>query len=185
MTSSAQWRREARLALRYAGIPDHLVPLGNGVFAVIDPEDASRVRQYPWWLRADNQGRNRYAWTRPIIGQRRKLLLHRFVLDAQPGEIVDHINADGLDCRKANMRRADRRINAINRRKVRGAASRYKGVSFIAKTGRWRAMIGKGVGHIGVFDVEEDAARAYDEAARAKYGPLARLNFPREGEQAA
>lgn len=90
---------------------------------------------------------------------------------------IDHINGDRSDNRIDNLRLATRGQNLCNGR-ARGKASRFKGVSYHAQRGRWRAFVN--ARHLGLFDNEEDAARAADRGALEQYGEFARLNFPEE-----
>jgi HNH endonuclease len=101
------------------------------------------------------------------------------------GEEIDHANGDGLDNRRANLRPATHGQNQQNSRKARTygglpPTSRYKGVSRFSA--RWKAEIRSPLGYfyLGLFDKEEDAARAYDAKAEQIYGAFARLNFTRE-----
>jgi len=94
--------------------------------------------------------------------------------------VVDHINGNGLDNRKANLRLATRRQNQFNRRQRCDAVlSKYKGVTFRKKTNKWLVRIGYCGRRInlGLFDNETDAAKAYDEAAKELFGEFAALNF--------
>lgn len=121
-------------------------------------------------------------------GKARTLLLHREILRAPPGLQVDHINHNGLDCRRHNLRLATRRQNQANSLKPRGnRTSRYKGVYRHSGSDKWRACIRRRgrTTALGCFDCELDAARAYDEAARHEFGIYAALNFPRLGEVSA
>jgi hypothetical protein len=98
-----------------------------------------------------------------------------------PNEEVDHINGDGLDNRRENIRLASPTQNQQNKRKQSApASSRYKGVTFKTARGRWEASIrvdGKNT-FLGRFHDEEAAAHAYDAAARIHHGRFASLNFP-------
>jgi hypothetical protein len=112
------------------------------------------------------------------IGQK-QILLHRFILGLTDGKIlVDHKNGDTRDCQRSNMRIATEGQNRANQKKTRGA-SRFKGVTLHRKSGKWDAQIGGRMGHrhLGRFDSEEDAARAYDIAAKERFGEFARPNF--------
>ncbi len=96
------------------------------------------------------------------------------------GYCVDHINGDGLDNRKDNLRIVTIAENNYNKRKSKNVrSSQYKGVSIDKRTNRWRAIIYYKYRKInlGMFGDEIDAARAYDEAANELFGEFAKLNF--------
>lgn len=92
----------------------------------------------------------------------------------------DHINHNGLDNRKANLRPATRAQNSYNRKKyANNSYSKYKGVSFKKKGQKWSAQISinNKMKFLGYFHREKDAAKAYDAAARKLHGEFASLNF--------
>jgi AP2 domain len=97
---------------------------------------------------------------------------------------TDHINHDGLDNTRANLRPVTAAQNAQNKRPQEGGASRYRGVTW--DRGKWRAVIhlNRVPRHLGSFDREEDAADAYDRAALEMYGEYAYLNNARTGAAA-
>lgn len=110
-------------------------------------------------------------------------LLHRLLLDAPKGLEVDHINGDGLDNRRCNLRIATKTQNRQNIHMGRGAC-RFKGVQPTTQSKRWMARIqvnGKSV-YLGCFRTQEDAARAYDRAARCHHGEFARTNADLYGD---
>lgn len=106
--------------------------------------------------------------------------MHREILQPGPGFEVDHVNGDGLDNRRANLRECVRTQNNANHGLGRLNASGFKGVSWDAANRRWRTSISAAgvTRNLGRYDRPEDAARAYDRAAVATFGDFARLNFP-------
>ena len=107
--------------------------------------------------------------------------MHRFLLGAKSGQMVDHVNGDKLDNRRANLRLATNSQNQANRRAVRGA-SQFKGVCRQRRPASkdvWVARLvveGRQL-HLGSFDDEVSAAKAYDAAATKHFGTFAHLNF--------
>jgi hypothetical protein len=106
--------------------------------------------------------------------------MHREIIRASDGEMCDHINHNGLDNRKVNLRLATRYQNAWNRRKPNvNSRSKYKGVSWNEREKRWHARIqvnGRSR-FLGTFKDELEAAKTYDAAARKYHGAFAALNF--------
>jgi len=105
--------------------------------------------------------------------------MHREVLNMANYMYVDHINHNGLDNRKANLRLATKSQNAWNSSGRRGRSG-FKGVSFEKKTGLWRASIAYHgeKKYLGNFHDKREAAKAYDRAAKKYHGEFASLNFP-------
>lgn len=151
------------------------IPLTRGQFALVDEEDYELVNKSSW--SAECRGRTSYA-----VGKRggRTICLHRMVLNAPDGSDVDHINGDGLDCRRSNLRCSTHQENCFNARKRSSpTSSQYKGVSWHRRSGKWSAQIcvhGSKV-HLGLYATEIDAAEAYDAAAVLHFGEFARLNL--------
>lgn len=162
------------------------VRLGSLGVALIDAADSELVNQYSWFQSRDYKtGRTIYAVTQvQRNGQRRHIQMHRIITGAKPGEIVDHINGNGLDNRRCNLRICTHAENQRNQAKTRGS-SRFKGVSWHKAAGKWSASIrcdGKSR-HIGLFAIEEHAAAAYDRKAIELFGEFARLNYPQPATQ--
>ena len=160
------------------------IPLSNGGVALVDDEDYERVASGPKWQYHALRHRYRtYGYAqRKVCG--RTQLLHRLILNAPRGAIVDHINGDGLNNTRANLRICSYAQNTQNRRKSAArASSRFIGVYWHKRNRAWAVEVG--VELVGYFHDEEAAGRAYDKTARKRYGEFARLNFPREGEQSA
>lgn len=167
--------------VRY-GYAFRLIRLAQPQYAKVDPDDYDRLRRYEW--HAHKGGKSFYARARAPgarTANRTCLSMHREVLDVPAGMVVDHINHDGLDNRKANLRPATRSQNAYHRKKrSHTAQSKYKGINWSEQTGKWQATITfeKKRISLGYFRSEIDAARAYDGAAIKYHGEFASLNFP-------
>lgn len=99
----------------------------------------------------------------------KKVMLHTRLLNPGQGFVCDHINGDGTDNRRENIRVCTKQQNSMNRKSMSG----YKGVRYDRKTGMWNANIG-----LGTFDTAEQAALAYDRIAKQVQGEYAKLNFP-------
>ena len=99
------------------------IRVGHKRYALIDDDDAERVARFDW--RAVASGKTFYARAETQALGTNWRLLHRYILDAQPGELVDHISGNGLDCRKVNLRKATPLQNARNRHKTQS----YRGLS--------------------------------------------------------
>lgn len=144
----------------------------------VDPEVYEWAQHYRWRLVGSKRGI--YYPARTLAGLVQKL--HRLVIGARPGQIIDHINGDPLDNRLCNLRICTQSQNMMNRRPNRKSSSPYKGVTFSFPDSSnpycARIRIDGRKTHLGCFATAEDAARAYDLAALKHFGEFAHLNFP-------
>jgi hypothetical protein len=147
-----------------------ILTLKSGDNVLLDDYDFLVVSQYKWHLHS-RQGL-KYAITRPYVnGKKTMVKMHRFILNVPNSLEVDHINGNGLDNRKENLRFARRFENGRNINVVR-SKSGYKGVRW--ESGAWRADIhGK---YLGRFKTPIEAAVAYDNFAIKNYGEFAKTN---------
>ena len=169
-------RREEPAAV--VTVPDESVryiSLGEGKSAMVDAADFEWLNRYKWRTTGGSGG-----YARSTIGGK-NVAMHRLIMNASPGLVVDHINGNIWDNRRHNLRVCTVAQNARNRRSLRGT-SRFKGVSWNARCHKWRAAIycmGKKI-RLGDFENEIEAARAYDRKAKELFGQFAYLNFPNE-----
>jgi hypothetical protein len=114
----------------------------------------------------------------------RSIYIHRDILKAPYGSVVDHANGNSLDNRRKNIRICTVGQNNCNSGARRGSASQYCGVGRCGNRWQARIIFEKTYHHLGVFKTEEEAARAYDRAARELHGEFAWQNFPYDQNRA-
>ncbi len=166
------------------------IQLTRGQITIVDDEDAD-LEEEGWYALSDKHKGHRHFYAArqaPSPGGRRAIIfLHRIILERILGrplvrhEFTDHINLNGLDNRRSNLRVATNQQNQRNKRTAPiGKSSRFKGVTWHKHTGKWQARISvnKQTKYLGVFEIEEEAAKTYDAAALRLFGGFALLNFP-------
>lgn len=142
-----------------------IVPLTQGKVALVDDEDYERVIQFHWYA---NKGRYTWYARNMSLGY-----LHNFILGAN----IDHRNGDGLNNQKFNLRFCSQSQNNQNARKRSNTSSQFKGVSFYQANYLWAAYINIGIKkHLGYYNTEQEAAKAYNIAALQYFGKFAKLN---------
>jgi len=171
--------------LRY-GCTFRKIPLTQGQYAIVDPEDYKELAKYQWYARGC--GRRFYAERWDISGIKEKSVkMHQVIMGTAEGKVIDHINHNCLDNRKANLRFVTVQQNTWNKRKQKGtSSSQYKGVNLAKGRKKWRAQIccnGRKI-HLGYFDDEKAAAMAYDAKAKELFGDYAAPNLPLSKKQA-
>ena len=157
------------------------IPLTRRMVAIVDAADYEWLSRHRWFAKGKE---GKYYAGRSVRGK--IIMMHREIMKAPPGMVVDHIDGSGLHNCRRNMRVCTRQQNLCNTR-PRGGRSQYKGVRWETRRNKWVAEItckGKRY-YLGYFDDEIEAAKAYDRKARELFGPFARLNFPDEAPAAA
>ena len=146
-------------------------------YALIDDDDYDEVSKYKWYTKKTTNVKYATRWF--IVDNKIKIeYMHRFILKVKNGFDVDHINHNGLDNRKKNLRVCTRSQNNMNSRKRKNQTSKYKGVYYNKRDNKWVSQIrhNKKTICVGCFLNEIDAAKAYNKAAKKYYGEYANLN---------
>jgi ribosomal protein S1 len=152
------------------------IKLTKGQKTLVDDESYEWLNQWKWHA---HKGRGTY-YARRRDKNRATILMHRVILELDDGAIhVDHIDSDGLNNQKANLRPCSVLENRRNSRKVRILGTQYKGVTYEKSSDRYRARItvsGK-VHSLGRFQIATEAAEAYNKAAIKYFGEFALINL--------
>jgi hypothetical protein len=150
---------------------------GDKFTVLYDDEFIGIVKTMNWHV---TKNKNGYARTHKSLGGGvfKSILMHKlFIKCPYEGLLIDHINGNTLDNRLCNLRMCTPQQNSANRKPF--GKSKYLGVCVSTNRAKWQAQIninGK-YKHLGRFTIEEDAARAYDAAAKIHYKEFANLNF--------
>lgn len=156
-----------------------MISLTKGLFAIVDNEDFEHLTRWKWRAQRARAGSNKFYAVRggpTVNGKRTVIWMHNEIMQSRAR--LDHIDRNGLNNQRANLRRATHQQNCLNMFSEAANRSGFKGVSWKATHGQWCAQIranGK-VRHIGLFDQKEAAAAAYDLAAKAHFGEFALTN---------
>ena len=151
-----------------------LIALTQGKFAEVDDEDFDYLNQWKWY--ATNRKTTWYAARKP---KDRVFYMHREVLSLSDSKKqVDHVDSNGLNNQKINLRGCNQTQNNGNNRKRSDNKSGFKGVHHHSVYNSWIAQIrflGKKT-HIGSFQNKKEAVLAYNERAKEIFGEFARIN---------
>lgn len=160
------------------------IPLTRNQFALVDDEDYKELSKHKWYFNRnkkncyahrqyrDSERRNKKGLKKQVV-----VLMHRQIMNAPKGISIDHINHNGLDNRRQNLRFSTHSQNLQNQRVKE---EKYKGIGKSPDGKKWQVIIAaKGVKHyLGMFTHAETAAREYDKLAKLLHGEFACLNFP-------
>lgn len=148
-------------------------------YALVDDEDYDYLNQFIWYIQKSKNTfyviRNKY--------KSKKIYMHREILDIKDsGILTDHINGDGLNNQRYNIRTCTRQQNNMNRRLLKKSKSKYKGVYWHKKFKRWyvKIKINNKTKSLGAHKNEKNAALIYDYWANKLFKEFAYLNFPNE-----
>lgn len=151
------------------------IPLTRGAVALVDAEDAAEVGKFKWYLKIHRDGHRYAGRTERADGRRTEIKLHRFILKAAKGDIIDHRDGDGLNNTRANLRLCTKAQNNYNTKTSKQSPFGLKGVNRYYKGYRARIRINKKMVHLGIFQTAEEAHAAYCKAAEKLFGEFARF----------
>jgi hypothetical protein len=148
------------------------IPLNKGLVSIVDREDFYQLLQSNYQWQSKKHGRTYYAYRKVKIARNRWTVqkMHNAIMGPGPGMEVDHINGNGLDNRRENLRVVTHQVNCQNQHIKK--SSRHLGVGWHKGSGKWRAYIRlKGrTRHIGLFQSEAEAATVYRVACAVLLG---------------
>lgn len=172
------------------------IELTKGIIATIPDNVFKYVSAWHW--HAAKYGRTFYAIrSTPLKKNRKTILMHRFIWELLHPEYIgtkyqlDHIDGNGCNNLQENLRIASVTENQRNKIKPEKCSSKYKGVFWNKEKDKWQAQIRAGgllngrhrKIHLGYFEDEIEAAKAYDRAAIKYFGEFSKLNFQIENYQ--
>lgn len=164
------------------------IPLTQGKIALVDDEDYEYLMQWKWQAFYQQNTHSfiaRRMTSKRKEGERKSIIMHRIIMNAQKGQIIDHINHDTLDNRKENLRFCTHSENMQNRTIQSNNKARYKGIYWRKSRNCWEVRVHKNCKLKRVKCVHDkiEAALVYDEFAEEVHGEFAKLNFPMYGKK--
>lgn len=154
------------------------IQLTQGKVALVDDDDYEWLSQYKWYYMSRGKHSNSPGYA-ARHSSKKTIYMHLAIMNAPNGIEVDHRFGDSLDNQKENLRFCTDAENSKNKHKRTESQSKYKGLCRPKNRNKWQVQVyvnGK-KHHVGMFDDEIEAAKAYDAAARQYYGEFAATNF--------
>ena len=161
------------------------IKLTQNKVALVDDEDYEYLNQWKWHVK-----KVKGSWYYAARSQHNgsiviNVMIHRVIMLTPKGDVVDHLDGNGLNCQKYNMRNCSQKQNCRNKRPQKNKNTLYKGVSFVNRFSfgenhkyiRAEIIVNKKYIHLGYFKTQEEAAIAYDTAAKEYFGEFANSNF--------
>lgn len=154
------------------------ISLTQGQVALVDDDMFEELNQFKWCV---HKKPNTFYAKRILEGTRRPLFMHHVLLPKKEGYEIDHIDRDGMNNQRENLRYATHSQNIANCMTKRTYG--YKGISFdrstVFRSKRWQAAIRKDqkAYYLGRYETPIEAAQAYDRAAVKLFGEFALTNF--------
>ena len=156
----------------------YTIPVGKKDFALVDKEDIELLSQYNWSIR--NHPKKDLKYARHVYkenGKQKTLYMHQLLMGTKGTDLfVDHINHNGLDNRKENLRVCSNEDNLKNQRKKRNSRCKWKGLTVRNRNGRTYYEVKVEGKYVGSSECQDTAAMIYNMAAIDKYGEFASLN---------
>lgn len=157
----------------------------KGKSILLDNEDYPIVNSFKWYLRQGPHTFYARGYLYRKNGKSIRVYMHRLIMNVNKGQEIDHIDGNGLNNQKSNLRICSHAQNAWNQKPCKNKTSIYKGVYWHKQSLKWRARIRPSKKHLslGLFNNEMEAALAYDRKAKEIFGKFARVNLiPQKGE---
>jgi hypothetical protein len=151
------------------------VTLTKGFGAIIDAEDVDIVISYNWQTGGNERCRYAQRGIR-FQGSRSTQMMHRLIMPTSAGLMIDHIDGNGLNNKKSNLRIVNNAQNQMNQSMRSNNRSGFKGVSFASGSKKWKAQIehNGSVEYLGLFQSAQLASAAYEAAAAELHGEFRR-----------